>query len=193
MAKLTTRELTADTWDDLETVLGENGGARGCWCMHWRLPYSEWEKGRGDDNRRALRSRAKRDPAPGLVGYLDGDPVAWISIGDREEYPRMDRSPVMRPVDDDAAGWVVSCVFVRRDHRGEGLPEKMIEAACELAARSGQEVVEAVPVEPAKGRRAGADNAMTGIASTFRDAGFVEVARPKADRPVMRRTVSGDA
>jgi GNAT superfamily N-acetyltransferase len=191
MPSLTTRELSTQTWDDLEQVLGERGGSRGCWCMHWRLSFAEWEKGRGDGNRDALRERAGRGPAPGLVGYLDGEPVAWIAVGDRGEYPRMARSPAMRPVDD-TPGWVVSCVFVRSDHRGSRLPVEMIRAACELAARSGQRTVEAVPVDPVDGRRAGPDNAMTGIASAYRDAGFVEVARPKPDRPVMRWTVSED-
>jgi GNAT superfamily N-acetyltransferase len=192
MPGLITRELNAQTWGDLQQVLGERGGSRGCWCMHWRLPYAEWAQGRGDGNRDALRTRAGRSPAPGLVGYLGDDPVAWIAIGDRAEYPRMSRSPVMRSTDD-APGWVISCVFVRRDHRGGGLPVEMIRAACEFAARSGQQMVEAVPVDPAEGQRAGPDNAMTGIASSFRAAGFVEVARPKPDRPVMRRTLSADA
>jgi hypothetical protein len=192
MPRLTTRELNAQTWGDLEQVLGERGGARGCWCMHWRLSYPEWEQGRGDGNRGALRMRAEQDPAPGLVGYLDDDPVAWIAIGDRAEYPRMTRSPIMRSIND-SPGWIISCVFIRQDRRGSRLPVEMIRAACEFAARSGQHIVEAVPVDPAEGQHAGPDNAMTGIASTYREAGFVEIARPKPDRPVMRRTVSGDA
>lgn len=50
--------------------------------------------------------------------------------------------------------------------------------------------VEAYPVEPPKGRRAGPDTAMTGIADAFTAAGFTEVARPKHDRPVMRYQLS---
>lgn len=189
MPRFTTRRLDAQTWNELEQVLGERGGARGCWCMHWRLSYPEWAEGQGDGNRKALRKRAEQDPAPGLVGYLDDDPVAWIAFGDRAEYPRMARSPIMRSIND-SPGWIISCVFIRPDHRGAGLPLEMIGAACEFASRSGQHIVEAVPVDPAEGQRAGPDNVMTGIASTYRQAGFVEIARPKPDRPVMQRTVS---
>ena len=34
---LTVRELTTKNWADFEAVMGQNGGSRGCWCMHWRL------------------------------------------------------------------------------------------------------------------------------------------------------------
>ncbi|WP_157254580.1 hypothetical protein [Nonomuraea typhae] len=63
----------------------------------------------------------------------------------------------------------------------------MIGAACDFAAENGQHVVEGFPVDPGPGQVAGADNAMTGIASAFREAGFTEVARRKKDRPAMRR------
>jgi hypothetical protein len=32
---------------------------------------------------------------------------------------------------------------------------------------------------------------MTGIASAFLEAGFAEVSRPRGDRPIMRRKLSG--
>lgn len=186
MPKLRTRELTGDTWRDLTEVLGENGGAQGCWCMHWRVSFGEWKAGQGDGNRAALRERADRTPPAGVVGYLDDQPVGWIAVGPRDEYARMSRSPVMRPVDDTTA-WIVSCVFVHRNARDQDLPVQLIEAACDLAARYDQEALDAVAVEPAEGKRAGADNVMTGLASSFRKAGFTEIARPKPDRPYLRR------
>jgi GNAT superfamily N-acetyltransferase len=189
MAEFTTAPLTSKTWDDFEQVMGSNGGARGCWCMHWRTSFKEWEAGRGDGNRAALRDRAEQDPPPGLVFYVDGDPVGWVGIGDRSEYPRLQRSPVSKALDDTPA-WVISCLFVRRSHRRQRLQAKMIAAACDFAADQGQHTVEGFPVEPAPGKTAGPDNAMTGMASAFLEAGFTEVARRKHDRPAMRRTVA---
>ena len=52
---LTVRGLSEATWNDFEDVLGKNGGARGCWCMHWRLSIAEWMAGKGDGNMRAMR------------------------------------------------------------------------------------------------------------------------------------------
>jgi GNAT superfamily N-acetyltransferase len=188
VSQLATRELTRESFPDLEEVLGERGGAHGCWCMHWRLSFNEWKEQQGDGNRRTLQKRAGAAPPAGLIGYLDDRPVGWIALGDRDEYPRMARSPVMRPVDETRV-WVVSCIFVHPDVRGQDLPVRLIEAACTLAAEHGQEAVDAVPVEVEDGKRAGPDNAMTGMASSFQKAGFREIARPKPDRPYVRRRV----
>lgn len=189
MADTTAEPLTAQRWADFEKVVGPNGGARDCWCMHWRLSFAEWEQGRNGGNERALRERTGQDPPPGLICYVDGDPIGWVAIGDRSEYPRLQRSPVTKPLDDTPV-WVITCLYVRRSHRGRGLQASMIEAACSFAAGQGLTVVEGFPVEPGPGRTAGADNAMTGIASSFSAAGFTEVARRKKDRPAMRRQVT---
>jgi GNAT superfamily N-acetyltransferase len=188
-SEMTSAALTEQTWADFEQVMGPNGGARGCWCMHWRLPYQQWEQSRGNGNCRQMHQRTLTAPPPGLVCYLGEDPVGWIGVGHRDEYPRMRRSPITRPIDDTAA-WVISCIYLRRDHRHQRLQATMISAACEFAAEHGQHAVDAYPVDPAHGKRAGADNAMTGIASAYLAAGFTEIARPKPDRPIMRRVVA---
>ena len=185
-AALTVRPLTPATWDDFETVMGANGGARGCWCMHWRLSIQEWMESKGDGNRAAMRGLARRRTPPGVIAYRGGDPVAWCGFGDRSDFPRMQRSSVLKPVDETPV-ISLTCLFVRKDHRGEGLCSELIAAVCDhLAATAGTRTVEAYPVEPAEGRKAGADTAMTGIASAFLAAGFTEVARPRPDRPVLR-------
>lgn len=183
---LTVRPLTPGVWDDFETVMGPNGGARGCWCMHWRSSMKEWMAGKGEGNRAAMRRLSGRGTPPGVVAYLAEEPVAWCGFGDRSDFPRMQRSSLMAPVDDEP---VVSltCLFICKDHRRAGLSAGVIVAVCDHLAETAQaRTVEAYPIDPPDGHRAGSDNAMTGIASAFRAAGFTEVARRRDDRPVMR-------
>lgn len=184
--KLTVRELTIENWDDFEAVMGRNGGARGCWCMHWRLSIANFMDHKGEGNRRAMRRLAKDSPPPGLIGYLAGEPIAWCSLGPRAAYPRLERSPVVKAVDDDGA-CAITCLYIQRTQRGDGLLAGLIKAACSYAANSGYDLIEGYPIEPTRGKRAGSDTAMTGIASAFRAAGFDEVARPRKDRPIMRK------
>jgi GNAT superfamily N-acetyltransferase len=184
--ELTVRPLTADTWDDFETVMGAPGGARGCWCMHWRLSIAEFMENKGDGNKTAMRALAEGDTPPGVLGYLDDTPVAWCAFGDRSDFSRMQRSALLKPIDDEPVISLV-CLLIKKDHRGDGLSAALIAAVCKYLAETSQtRVVEAYPVEPPDGRIAGPDTAMTGIASVFTDAGFTEVARPKHDRPIMR-------
>ncbi|GLX93462.1 GNAT family N-acetyltransferase [Herbidospora sp. NBRC 101105] len=189
MSSLTVRELSRETWGDFESVLGANGGARGCWCMHWRLSIKEWTEGKGEGNKKAMRRLAGREPAPGLVVYDDDTPVAWCSLGPRSSFPRLERSPLLAKAGDDEGVCAIACVYVEKSHRGSGLLPGILEAVCDWASSAGYAHAEGYPVEPREGRRAGADTAMTGIASAFLDAGFSEVARPRADRPIMRRKV----
>ncbi|WP_083974482.1 GNAT family N-acetyltransferase [Herbidospora daliensis] len=188
MRSLTVKELSKETWGDFESVLGANGGARGCWCMHWRLSIKEWTEGKGEGNRKAMKRLAGREPVPGLVVY-DGDaPVAWCSLGPRSAFPRLERSPLLKGLGDEEV-CAIACVYVEKGHRGSGLLPGILEAVCDWASAAGYATAEGYPVEPRDGRRAGADTAMTGIAGAFLDAGFSEVARPRADRPIMRRKV----
>ena len=184
--KLTVRPLTSKNWRDFEAVMTPNGGSRGCWCMHWRLSIAEFMDQRGDGNRDAMSRLAKKKSPPGVIGYLDGEPVAWCSLGPRAAFPRLERSPLLKAVDDDGA-CAITCLFVQRKHRRNGLQTALLEAACSYAAKNGYELVEGYPIEPPRGKRAGSDTAMTGIASAFRNAGFNEVARPRKDRPIMRK------
>ncbi len=183
---LTVRELSKETWSDFEAVLGANGGARGCWCMHWRLSIAEWMEGKGEGNKKAMKRLAQREPAPGVVVYDNDAPVAWCSLGPRSSFPRLERSPLLANIDDEPV-CAIACVFVQKKHRGSGLLPAILEAVCAYAAAAGYTSAEGYPVEPRDGKRAGADTAMTGIASAFLDAGFSEVARPRGDRPIMRR------
>jgi GNAT superfamily N-acetyltransferase len=183
---LTVRELSKKTWSDFETVLGKNGGARGCWCMHWRLSTAEWMEGKGDGNKKSMKRLAERKQPPGVVVYENDDPVAWCSLGPRDEFPRLERSSLLSSIDDKPV-CAIACIFVEKKHRGSGLLPEILEAVCEYAASAGYKIAEGYPVEPAEGKRAGADTAMTGIASAFVKAGFSEVSRPRDDRPIMRR------
>ena len=187
--RLDVRPLTPGNWHDLEAVLGANGGARGCWCMHWRLSISEWMENKGDGNREALRELASKEPAPGLIAYRDGEPMGWCLLGPRSAFPRLERSTHLAPIDNEPVCAIV-CLFIHRKHRRAGLLTELLDAASGFAASNGYNVVEGYPVDPPAGKKAGSDTVMTGIASVFLSAGFTEVARPKADRPIMRRFVS---
>ncbi|MFC4014207.1 GNAT family N-acetyltransferase [Nonomuraea purpurea] len=156
--------------------------------MHWRLSIAEWMEGKGEGNKQAMRRLAQREPVPGVVVYDNDTPVAWCSLGPRSSFPRLERSPLLANLDDGPV-CAITCILVQRKHRGSGLLSPILEAVCAYAASAGYTTAEGYPVEPRAGKRAGADTAMTGIASAFLDAGFSEVARPRGDRPIMRRAL----
>jgi GNAT superfamily N-acetyltransferase len=186
-ATFTARPLDRTTWADLETLFGRAGGSivRGCWCMYYR------KTGAGSasiataaGNKQQLHDLLGQGPAPGIVGYLDNVPVGWISLGPREDYLKLRRSPVMKPVDD-AQVWSIVCTFVDKAHRGLGIQRKLLRAAVDFARDNGVRLLEAYPVD--KPERSHDDFMFFGTRSLYEKAGFREVVRRSPTRVVMRR------
>ena len=182
--------LTPDRWDDLAVLFDRPGDARGCWCMYWRVRGSEFERLWGRGARAAFEEVVEAGPPTGLLAYRDGHPVGWCAVAPRETYPRVLRSPVIRPVDDQPACWAIVCFYVERGELRGGVAAVLLDAAVELAAGGGAEAVEGYPKDTGGGRRH-ANELYVGSVSMFRRAGFEEVGRRSPTRPIMRRAVSG--
>jgi GNAT superfamily N-acetyltransferase len=179
--------VEGDRWSDLVRLFGRNGAHGGCWCMWWRIPHRAFAQSDAARNRARLRSLVRRGIPPGLIGYQDGEPVAWVSLGPRQDFAALETSRILAPVDDRPV-WSIVCFFVRRDRRRTGWMRRLLSAAADYAADQGATLLEGYPIECGDRRLVGYAG-YTGIASTFRAAGFREVARRKKDRPMMRRAV----
>jgi GNAT superfamily N-acetyltransferase len=179
--------LTPARWPDLVRLFGPRGAVEGCWCMWPRLAGGEYKRSRGARNRQALHRIVSAGPPPGVLAYVDGEPAGWCSIAPRERLERLRRSRVMGAVDERPA-WVVTCFFIPPVHRGRGLAVALLRAAVSLAARQGGRLVEGFPHDPKRAKPPGIF-IWTGVAATFRRAGFREVSRRSPTRPVMRKAI----
>jgi ribosomal protein S18 acetylase RimI-like enzyme len=195
-AALLVRPLTPSRWPDLEALFAAKGCsmARGCWCMAYR--YSGKVPGPAgvsvaECNRRGLRALAEAGkPPPGLIAYRGKEPVGWVSLGPREQFARLARSPVMRPVDDQPV-WSIICFVVPPAHRHQGVAHALLAGAVAFAAQRGARLLEAYPIDKAE---RGDDAWMWfGAKSMYDRAGFTEVARRKPQRPVVRLAVRAAA
>lgn len=180
---LVVHPLTPTRWADFERLFGSKGACNGCWCM-WPRLGSAYARTKGSANKSAMRALVDARTEPGLLGYLDGEPVAWIALGPRSEYPPLLRSRVMKSLDGRDA-WVVMCFFVAKEARGKALTKRMLEAAAKHAKSKGATLLEGFPhdVDPDQPP----PFVWQGLASSFEKAGFVEVARRSKRRPYLRR------
>lgn len=177
--------LTADRWDDLEALFGPSrGGVSGCWCMFFRLTRQEWTAAGRDGRKAAFRALVETGPPPGLLAYAGAMPVGWCAIAPREATPQVAKSRVGKPVDSRPV-WSITCFYIDRHHRRQGVMRALIDAALVHAAKAGATLVEAYPLEEAKSAAWG--GGYVGFADVFRSAGFVETARRTPNRPLMRR------
>jgi len=194
-AEIDVRPLTKERWPDLVELFERPGAsiARGCWCMYYRrsgerVPPPGLTRSRA--NRRDLKALVDLGVVPGLLGYESGRPVGWISLGPRADYAKLARSPVMKPVDGKAV-WSIVCFFVDAQARHRGIADALLAAALAWARAQGATLVEAYPWD--RVAKKSDDSLWFGTKTMFDRVGFVEVARRKPARPVMRRALRAGA
>ena len=184
LADVTFRWVTPTRWSDVERLFGERGACGGCWCMAWRLAHKDWVAGNGAKNKRALKRIVLDGQRPGVVAYLGREPIGWCAVAPRRVYSYLDRSRVLKPVDDPDV-WSISCLFVLKPYRRQGVSARLLKAAAGLAGKRGARIVEGYPVVPTM-EKTPDPFVWTGVPSAFRKAGFKEVARRSKSRPIMR-------
>ncbi|AUX75931.1 GCN5-related N-acetyltransferase protein [Sinorhizobium fredii] len=142
-----------------------------------------------DDRKAYIRERIEAGPPPGILGYCEGRPVAWIQVGPRQDVPQFN-SPrtCSRPLEEreaeDASVWAVSCFFLASPLRGKGLSHHMLSAAIDHARASGAHYLDACPIGHTK--RPKSVGLYIGSTAIFDAAGFETVACRKDGRPLMR-------
>jgi GNAT superfamily N-acetyltransferase len=155
--------------------------------MTWRLSRKEFQTGKGDSNRQAMYELVESGSSPGILAYADKEAIGWCALALREEYIALDRSRVLKPVDNQPV-WSISCFFIRKDYRRKGLTVQLLHAAIDYVKQQGGTILEGYPIEPKKENVPGVF-AWTGFLSAFEQAGFRECTRHSSTRPIMRYTI----
>ena len=172
----------ANNWPDVEQLFGRAGASNGCWCQYWIL---------GADYTRRDRSQNKRDLArqiasgtAGLVAYRDGEPVGWARFAPRSELDWLLKRFSGYDFGHEAA-WSLSCFFIARKARGEGVMTQLINFAASWG-RDHETVIEGYPIDTSVD--GATRNVFPGILPAFLDAGFIELGRLGEYRPVVAST-----
>lgn len=143
--QLTILPVERETWGAFERLFEERAGPKSCWCMVWRN-YARTKSGNDkDDRKRGMHEMISSGQTVGLLAFLDDDPVAWCSVAPRQSFKASLDGGLDVGSDNT---WSLTCLFVKRAHRGTGLSDKLIEAAADYARSNGATALDAYPVDP---------------------------------------------
>jgi GNAT superfamily N-acetyltransferase len=188
-SKIEIHPLTKERWNDMVALFGTHGGYAGCWCMFWRLNRADFKQLRGSGTKEILHQMATKNQEPGLLAYVDGKPAGWCSIGPRENYLALENSRILKRVDDKPV-WSIVCFFADKSVRRQGLMYEMLRGAVVHAKKRGAKIVEGYPIdmqsEKLAGQKLNSYAGYMGIASAFREVGFVEAGRASETQLIMR-------
>ena len=173
--KLTFKPVTAETVGDFEALFRAKGGPNWCWCMAWRATSAELKDAKSPARKRHMLDRIKGGVPVGLIAYGAGKPVAWVSVAPKDTFQRG-----LGGAEDSNRVWSLTCMFIARDHRKQGLSAQLIAAAAKYAKRHKARILEAYPVDPDS-----PSYRHMGFVPAFERAGFVEDGREGTRRHVM--------
>ena len=166
-AKLTFKPVTAETVGDFEALFGARGGPNWCWCMAWRASSAELKDAKSPARKRQMLGRINNGVPVGLVAYDGGEPVGWVSVAPKETFQKG-----LGGTGDMDNVWSLTCMFIARTHRKQGLSAQLIEAAAKHAKKHRARLLEAYPVDPDS-----PSYRHMGFVPAFKRAGFKEEGR----------------
>ena len=183
---------TPERWSDLEDLFGKNGANAGCWCMFWRLERAMFKKTKGAGNHQILKQIIEADEQPGILAYSRKQAVGWCGIAPREKLIALENSRILKRVDDQPV-WSITCFFVTKEVRRQGVMESLIHAAVKHAQSNGARIVEAYPIDMQSpkliGQTFNSYSGYMGVASVFRALDFEEVGKASETQLIMRLNI----
>lgn len=171
------------------TVFGNRGPASVCHCQRYQLaPRESFGKLGVDELAFRFRNELADEPGPGLVGFIDGEPVAWCAVRPRSEYAglrRFHQVPWQGRDENraDPSVWAITCFTTRAGHRRRGYASRLVFTAVDHARASGARVLEGYPMLTTA---ALTEELHVGTLGMFTRAGFTELIRPTKRRAVVR-------
>ena len=188
----TVKELSLSTWPAFEKLAVMQGG---CWCMFYQRPkpvgkgssIEEWKK----INRRDKETLVREGRSHAILVYDGKTPVGWCQYGTRDELPRIDAGRgyrKVRPLGGAEKIWRITCFFVDKGYRGQGVSKIALHAALESIRKKGGGIVEAYPVVSKK-MAAVPEWRWFGTPNMFRRERFKSVAPLGTSGLLMRRTI----
>ena len=178
-------ELSRDTWPALETLFSANKTVGGCWCCWFMRPRAAVNANWGEGNKEFLHAHV--DQPLGLLAIEDDEPRGWVAVAPRATYPRLATSTITQS-DAGPDTWSVTCFFVHRAARRQGVAATLLDAAVDWARARGATAVEGHPVDT-EGERRGSGDLYHGTLAMFLAAGFDLVDRRGTRRALVRRAL----
>jgi GNAT superfamily N-acetyltransferase len=185
ISQLSVEPVTKSNWNKFVELFGEKGACGNCWCMYYRLSKTDFLEGKVDDgNKNAIKELVREGKPVGLIGLLEGQPIAWCAFAPREDFIKLDKSRVHKRIDDKDV-WSIPCLFINKDFRRSGVSVQLLKGAIKYAKENKIKIIEAYPTIPTQDKIPDSF-AWIGLFKSFERAGFKIVDRTSKNRPMVR-------
>jgi GNAT superfamily N-acetyltransferase len=141
-----------------------------------------------DQNRSEKESRVRESRAHAALAYEGDTCVGWCQFGSPDELPRIKHRRAYLADLDALPDWPITCFFVDRQHRRQGVAAAALAGALDEIARLGGGTVESYP-EDATDRSPSSSFLHNGTVAMFESQGFTRGRRLGKHHWVVTRIV----
>lgn len=187
-ATLSTKPLSPSTWPAFARLVEKHNGIfGGCWCIAFHLKPGEGK--RGAKAYRAMKQARVREGSAHAAMVFDGeDAIGWCQFGSAEELPNIRSKKEYEKGAGGLPDWRVTCFFIDRERRGEGVAQVALRGALREIARLGGGIVEAYP-EDYTGEKTSSAFLCSGTLGMFEKAGFTRTRKIAMRRWVVTQRI----
>jgi GNAT superfamily N-acetyltransferase len=183
--QLTFEPLTKKNWNNFVNLFGIKGACGNCWCMYYRLTRADFNEGKADEgNKRAMKELVWEDKPTGILGFYEGQAIAWCAFAPREDFMKLENSRVHKRIDDKPV-WSIPCFFIDKNFRRNGISVALLKGVINYAREKGIKIIEAYPTIPTQ-EKLPDSFAWIGLYKSFERAGFEIADRKSKNRPMVR-------
>jgi len=179
------RPLDASTWDAFADLVERNNGIYGgCWCIAFHTAYQ-----RGVSDPRTLKEQLVRAGEAHAALVFEADRVqGWCQYGGPDELGLKHLREYLKDPPP-PADWRITCIFVDKRHRGQGIARTALDGALAQIAAAGGGRVEAIS-ETVSGRDAQGRFLFSATVELFEDLGFDRVRQVGKHAWIVNRVVN---
>jgi GNAT superfamily N-acetyltransferase len=185
------KPLGPETWDAFARLAERHNGVwNGCWCTWFHAsPAERGGQERTAETNRALKERLVNEGRAHAALVFDGaDAVAWCEYGSPAELPNINHRKEYEASVDRLPDYRLTCFFVDKKYRRQGLADVALGGALDLIAQAGGGVVEAYP-QDTDGQKVSASFLYNATRSLFEQAGFSYIRSKGKNHCVMRMQI----
>ena len=189
MASFGVRPLDETAWPDFARLVERHNGVwGGCWCM----AFHPEGVGRGKpaaQNQAEKACRVREGRAHAALVYDGATCVGWCQFGSPDELPRIKNQRDYRAGLTVLPDWRITCFFVDKAYRGQGVTSAALTGALDEIARLGGGTVESYP-EDVAGRSVSGSFLHNATVSLFERHGFERTRRLGKNRWIVTKVVT---
>src|SRR5512145_322784 len=113
--------------------------------MYYRVKKPEFHEGKVDDgNKRAMQEIVWENRPAGILGFYEGQAIAWCAFAPREDFIKLENSRIHKRIDMQPV-WSIPCLFVAKNFRNLGVNAAVLKGVIDYASEKVINIIEAYP------------------------------------------------